>query len=226
MGELLSIALESADDDAIPAPLDKRYHDLQAEIIHKLLRDADRPIFLTGKGLKDVISRIIPLLLDKENKEYLYERMDDTGLSQYVGYAYVDRFLALKPLMLTSNLPKNVNILLSDAIRSYLYGCNRAGVILCGALLEEILTTELEKIDRSLVYKSENGAGTYQYQMKVIINHSVERNVIDKKMKKDAKYVNKERNDAVHNCKHHNNGETVRIIEKTKRIMENIYERE
>ncbi len=119
-----------------------------------------------------------------------------------------------------------MNALLSNAMRSYLYGCNRAAVILCGALLEESLKEKLVKIDENLVYKRDNGARPTQLPMPVIIDNAISNNVLDAKFEKKAKYtVNKERNNAVHYCKLHNSKEALKIIEATKSIMENIYER-
>jgi hypothetical protein len=204
---------------------EEQLHNIQAEIIERLLFNADKPIFVSHKKLKDIFNKIIPHLL-KVDRQFLYERLDGSGKSVEIVCEYLDRFLNLKPFLLISKLPKNVNILLSDAIRSYLHGCNRAAVILCGALLEEILTTELEKIDQNLVYKNENGDGHYQLKMPVIIQNAVNKNLMDKKFKKYAKHVNTERNDAVHKCKFHNDDDTLKIIEKTKSVMENIYERQ
>lgn len=227
MTEYLQILLPYAmDDQSIPAYIEEKLHDIQAQIIELLLFEADKPIFVSDKKLKDVFNEIIPHLLNRKAKQFLYERLDISGKSVDIVCNYLDRFLNINPFLLISNLPKNVNILLSDAIRSYLYGCNRAAVILCGALLEEILTTELENINRDLVYKNENGDGTHQLKMPVIIQNAVNNGIMDKKFKKDAKHVNTERNDAVHNCKLYNDNDTLKIIEKTKRAMENIYERQ
>lgn len=226
MTDYLKILLPyTKDDQSIPAYVEEKLHDLQAEIIEILLFSADKPIFVSDKKLKDIFNQIIPYLLNSDDSQFLHERLDRTGKSVDIVCSFLERFLNLKPFLLFSILPKNINILLSDAIHSYLYGCNRAAVILCGALLEEILTTELEKIDRNLVFKNENGNGPHQFKMPVIIQNAVDNSLMDKKFKKDAKHVNTERNDAVHNCKLHNDNDTLKIIEKTKRVMENIYER-
>jgi len=227
MKEYSQVLLQYAiNDQPIPATQEEKLHDLQAKIIEILLFEADKPLFVSDKKMKGIFDVVLPHLLNRDDFQFLFDRLDSSGKSVDITWNYLDRFLKLKPFLLFSNLPQNVNILLSDAIRSYLYSCNRAAVILCGALLEEILTTELENINRGLVYKNENGNGMHQLKMPVIIQNAVNNGIMDKKFKKDAKYVNTERNDAVHNCKLHNDTGTLKIIEKTKRAMENIYERQ
>lgn len=224
LADYLQILLPHIDDESIPAYLEERLHDLQAEIIEVFLFASDKPIFISDRKLKDIFDVVSSHLLNRKDFQFLYERLDSSGKSIDITWNYLDRFLKLRPFFLFSNLPQNVNILLSDAIRSYLYNCNRAAVILCGALLEEILTAELEKIDPNLVYKVDSGDGPHQLKMPVIIQNAIDNGLMDKKLKKDAKHVNIERNDAVHNCKLHNDNITLKIIEKTKKVMENIYE--
>lgn len=227
MKEYLQILLPYAmNDQTIPAYLEEKLHALQVDIIEILLFEADKPIFVSDKNLKDIFNEIIPHILNPDDLQFLHERLDETGISVSIIGDYLDRFLNLKPLLLISNLPENVNALLSDAMRSYLYGCNRAAVILCGALLEESLKEKLVKIDESLVYKRDNSDRPSQLPIPVIINNAISNNVLDAKFEKKAKYtVNKERNNAVHYCKLHNSKEALKIIEATKSIMENIYER-
>lgn len=230
--DLLKILLESVEsaasnDNSLSEARDTRFYDLQAEIIDRLLFDVENPIFISNKKLKDIFNQVMPHLLSRENRQFLYERLDESGKSVAIVTDYLDRFLNLKPFFLISNLPDNVNLLLSDAMRSYLYGCNRAAVILCGALLEQSLKEKLIASDESLVYKRENGERTAQLQMPIIIDNAISNNVLDVKFEKKAKYtVNKERNSAVHHCKLHNSKETLKIIEAVKAIMENIYERQ
>lgn len=213
-------------DQSIPTYLEEKLHDMQAEIIELLLFKADKPIFVSDRRLKGIFNEIIPHLLNPQDREYLYERLDKGGKSVTIVCEYLNRLLNLKPLFLISNLPKNINALLSDAMRSYLYGCNRAAVILCGALLEESLKETLIKIDASLVYKIDNGDRPTQLRMPIIIDNAIKNNMLDSKFEKKAKYtINKERNNAIHHCKLHTTKETLKIIEATKSIMENIYEK-
>ena len=224
MTEYLQILLPYAmDNQSIPAYIEEKLHDIQAQIIEILLFETDKPIFVSDKKLKDVFNEIIPHLLNREAKQFLYERLDISGKSVDIVCNYLDRFLNLKPFLLISNLPKNVNILLSDAIRSYLYGCNRAAVILCGALLEESLKEKLCKIDKSLVYKRYNRNRRFKLPMPTIIDNAISKDILASELEKKAKCtVNKERNNAVHHCKLHNSKETLKIIEAAKEIMENI----
>lgn len=227
MKEYLQILLPYAvDDQAVPAYLEEKLHDIQADIVERLLFDADSPIFVSNKNLKDIFNKVIPHILNPDDRQFLHERLDNSGKSVAIICDYLDRFLNLKPLLLISNLPMNVNALLSDAIHSYLYGCNRAAVILCGALLEESLKEKLCKIDESLVYKRDNGNRPTQLSMPTIIDNAIVKDILAAKLEKKAKYtVNKERNNAVHHCKLHNSKETLKIIEAAKEIMENIYDR-
>lgn len=223
--EYLQILLPYLDNESVPKSSEEKLYDLQAEIIEVLLLSSDKPIFISDRKLKDVYDTVFSHLINREDFEFLFERLVNSGKLVDITGDYLDRFLKLKPFLLFSTLPENVNILLSDAIRSYLYSCNRAAVILCGALLEEILTTELEKIDPILVYKSDNGDRPHQIKMPIIIQNAIDNKLMDKKLKKNAKHINTERNDAVHNCKYSNDTITLKIIEKTKKIMENIYEK-
>lgn len=223
--EYLQILLPYLDNESVPISLEEKLYDLQAKIIEVLLFSSDKPIFISDRKLKDVYDTLFSHLLNREDSEFLFDRLVSSGKLVDIIGDYLDRFLNLKPFLLFSTLPENVNILLSDAIRSYLYSCNRAAVILCGALLEEILTTELEKIDPILVYKSDNGDRPHQIEMPIIIQNAIDNKLMDKKLKKNAKHINTERNDAVHNCKYSNDAITLKIIEKTKKIMENIYEK-
>lgn len=223
--EYLQILLPYLDKESVPISSEEKLYDLQAKIIEVLLISSDKPIFISNRKLKDVYDTVFSHLLNREDFDFLYDRLVSSGLLADITGDYLDRFLNLKPFLLFSTLPENVNILLSDAIRSYLYSCNRAAVILCGALLEEILTTELEKIDPGLVYKSDNGDRPHQLPMPVIIQNAIDYKLIDNKLKKYAKHINTERNDAVHNCKYSNDAITLKIIEKTKKVMENIYEK-
>jgi hypothetical protein len=203
-------------DQSVPAYLEEKLNDIQAEIIEILLSEADKPIFVSDKKLKDIFNQIIPHLFSREDYQFLYDKFDESGEAVDIVGNYLDRFLTLKPFLLISNLPENVNILLSDAIRAYLYGCNRAAVILCGALLEESLKEKLTKIDESLVYKRDNGDRPFQLPMPTIIDNAISNNILEANLRKKAKDINRERNNAIHHCKLHNSNETLKIIEAAK----------
>ena len=227
MIEYLQILLPyHVDKQPIPADLEEKLHDMQAEIIKILLFNAEKPIFFSNKKFKNVFNTASSYFLDRKNRQFLFERLDNSDKSVDIVWNYLDRLLNLKPFLLFLNLPEKVNILLSDAIRSYLYSCNRAAIILCGALLEEILTTELEKINPNLVYIKKKGGRTVEQNMPVIIQNAIDNGILDNIFKNDAEDIKTERNDAVHNCKIYNNADTLEIIEKTKIIMQNIYERQ
>ena len=224
--EYLQILFPYLENKSVPISLEKELNDLQARIMEALIHSSDKPILISDRKLKDVYDALLTDILKRQDFDSLYERLVNSGkLSEIIG-DYHDRLLNLKPFLLFSTLPENVNILLSDAISSYLHSCNRAAVILCGALLEEILTTELEKINPDLVYKSDNGDKPDQLKMPIIIQNAIDSKLMNKKLKKDAKHINTERNDAVHNCKYSSDAITLKIIEKTKKIMENIYEKQ
>ena len=225
MKEYLQVLLPYViNNQPIPATQEEKLHDLQAKIIEILLFGADKPLFVSDKKMKGIFDVVLPHLLNRNDFQFLFDRLDSSGKSVDITWNYLDRFLKLKPFLLFSNLPQNVNILLSDAIRSYLYSCNRAAVILCGALLEEILRSKLSEIDPSLVFKNDNGAKPYQLEMKYIIKNAIKHEIMDKNLERKARHVNTERNAAVHRCKPFAEKETLSLITKTKEIIEDIYE--
>ena len=77
-----------------------------------------------------------------------------------------------------------------------------------------------------MVYIKKKGGRTVEQNMPVIIQNAIDNGILDNIFKNDAEDIKTERNDAVHNCKIYNNADTLEIIEKTKIIMQNIYERQ
>ena len=218
------------------------------------ISDEDKSLF--EEIYQEIITELLytpGMLLYYENTEdqknaqalinYIYETLETNEMFDEItngGYSgllvniisdYLKRAKLLKPAFISIN-PKNYEFkkYFVEAMRAWLYGADNAALILCASIIEDILKSELERIDINLAYrlkkKKDEIVEVRSVGLIKLIKNALDKNILDLNHYEKAIKIAELRHDAVHELKYPKYNEIYDSITNTKTIIENLLTRE
>jgi hypothetical protein len=148
----------------------------------------------------------------------------DGILANIIG-EYVERLQMVKPMVVCiSPGDYHFDSFYSEAITAWLSGAGRAAVGLCGSILEEVLFTELSKIDRDIALTlNVNGdsiASIQSVTLDKLITLTKKKGLITKQDAVIAHSIRVLRNDILHDLKGSDDQETLEALDNTRKVIE------
>ena len=166
--------------------------------------------------------------------DFIWDTMDSEEIWKEIGYLfvdleedYVDRAKKLKPILISIN-PQNTEFqtYFDEAMKAWLFGLNNSAIILCFAILEDILVSELRDIDPDLALelKRVDGKekGVKNKKLAILIKNAFERNLVDDREYAILDELRTIRNNCIHHLIPVEEQKTYEVIIRTKEIVEKI----
>lgn len=171
----------------------------------------------------------IDLLWKTIDEDEIFDEIISGGYAGLLAHSmgdYAARAKKLKPTFISVNpIDKDFPVFFEEAMNCWLYGSNRASIILCFSILEDLLKEKLLEIDDQLVYKlssSDKLNKVRVYPSYILIKNAYKKFLITKDQKDSLFIIKNKRNDIVHNLHSVNSSETYEMIIQTKEIVEHL----
>jgi hypothetical protein len=166
--------------------------------------------------------------LSLAEEEKIFDEMLSGGfdgiLANIIG-EYVERLKMVKPMVVCiSPGDYHFDSFYSEAINAWLSGAGRAAVGLCGSILEEVLFTELSKIDREIALtfnvKGNSIASIQSLTLDKLITLAKKKGLISNQDADIAHSIRLLRNDILHEMKGTDDQETLEALDNTRKVIE------
>lgn len=140
-----------------------------------------------------------------------------------------ERVKMLKPTFISIN-PETTEFsnYFEEAMKAWLYGLSNAALIICFAVIEDLLKDRLCQVDIDYVYEFKdpnNPKGVKQVSYDSIIKAAMEEDLINKKEKNILFKIKKLRNNSMHSLASVSDSEVYDAIIHTKRIVEKLLQK-
>ncbi len=171
---------------------------------------------------------VIDLLWKAYDDEFHYDEIfggDNTDFITNFAGDYIKRAKMIRPTFVSiSNITNSeFQVYFREAIKTWLYGCDNAALIICNSLLEDILRNKLclknSKYATKLI-NPETLKSNIDYGFKELKEFAAKEGLLPSKMKKKVSEVQKYRNDAVHNLNTVSDEKAYELILNTKEVVE------
>ena len=210
---------------------EKEFSSLWESIEEDLIQFPGNLIYFQDKSIMESAQFMIDIIWGNMNIDDIFDEMIGgryTSLLLDIVGDYLERAKLLKPTLIFVDIDNTeFKAYFQEAIRAWLYGLNNSAIILCCSIIENIIKTELWKIDINLAVDLDKDGnkilGTKDKKLETLINNAYDQQIIDKKSKSKAHEIRILRNKAIHKLQKINDKETLKAILDTKDIIENIF---
>lgn len=149
-----------------------------------------------------------------------------SGLLANILGDFSERVKMLKPTFISIN-PETTEFssYFEEAMKAWLYGLSNAALIICFAVIEDLLKDRLCQVDIEYVYELKdpnNPKGVKRVSYDRIIMAAMDEGLINKKEKNILFNIKKLRNNSIHNLTSVSDSEVYDAIIHTKRIVEKL----
>jgi Domain of unknown function (DUF4145) len=207
------------------------FFSLWKSILEELVRSPGTLIILEDKTERKFAQEIIDRLWSLEDRDVIFDEITSGGYSCFLVNTigdYIDRAKILKPTFISINTQDfEFNVYFEEAMKAWLFGLNSAALILCGAIIEKMIKTELLNLDPKILYNIESkkniSKGETNKNLCNLINLAFFHKIIDSQGKETAHRIRKFRNNAVHKLEIVSEEQTYRAILDTKQLIEKVW---
>ena len=171
---------------------------------------------------------VIDFLWKVYNDEDHYDEIfggDNTDfITNFVG-DYLKRAKMIRPTYFSvrKSVGKDFEVFFKEAIKSWLYGCKHAAIIICNSLLEDLLRNKLCDINDEYAHKLfdwNQMKSNSQYGMKDLKKFAKKEGILNQSLIEKLTSVQQTRNNCVHNLNTVSDEEAYERIIDTKDIVE------
>lgn len=206
------------------------FNKLYEDILTQLLYSPGTLLYFKNPSEQKIAQTVINILYTNLDTDEIFDEITGGGyggLLVNMVSDYIDRAKLLKPTFISINPQRTeFKYYFEEAMKAWLYGVDSASLILCASIIEDILKSELEKIDIDLAYnlkKRDNQiVGVRSVGLSKLIKNALDKKVFSFEDYKKAEQVIKLRNDVVHELKSSTYKESYNAIINTKTLVENL----
>jgi hypothetical protein len=144
-----------------------------------------------------------------------------------VVHSVVERGMQIRPTLVTIN-PSiyGFSAFNKEAVRAWVLGHNRAAFVLCVSVVEDVIGEEIIKVDGAaglhLIYEKDRYTGVGRSKMRNLLKKAAEVNIINIDQAKNLRKLVSKRNKILHGMQEVGSKETLKAIEQTRTIIEDI----
>lgn len=192
---------------------------LAYEIIESLIWEPGKLLFFEDSILINDAKDVVKDIWESIPSEDLWNETLSggyKGLLVNIICDYIDRAKSLKPVFIAINPSNQIKSFFREAMGAWLHGLDTASLILCCAMIEEMLET----IYPDLTKAEKAGKGKLQ-----ALIDKAKGNIFDNADADNAHEIRLLRNDAVHKLKKSSKKDTYEAIFNTVSLIEKIYEK-
>ena len=208
-----------------------KFNKIYEEILSNLLNKPGMLLFFEDPNDQKIAKIVIDIIYENIDSDEIFDEMTGGGFSGLLVNIlsdYIDRAKLLKPTFISLN-PENEEFkrYFEEAMHAWLSGADRAALILCASIIEDILKNKLDKIDIDLAYDLiiQDGQikGIKSIGLKKLIQNALNENIFSFEDYKKALNIVRLRNEIVHELKDVNFKETYNAIIDTKNLVEKLF---
>ena len=204
---------------------------LRKEIFEEFVWNPGRVIKAeNSEHAEQIRSMLSKFWLSLAEEEKIFDEMLSGGfdglLANMIG-EYVERLQMVKPMVICIS-PEDYRFdsFYSEAINAWLAGAGRAAVGLCGSILEEVLFTELSKIDKEIALtftvNGDSVASIQSVTLQKLIKLAKEKELLSKQDAVLAHSIRRLRNDVLHELKVVDDQTTLEALDNTRKVIEGV----
>lgn len=172
---------------------------------------------------------VIELLWKIVDSDEIFDELLSGGYSGLLANMlgdFSERVKMLKPTFISIN-PETIEFsnYFEEAMKAWLYGLSNAALIICFALIEDLLKDRLCQVDVDYVYELKdpnNPKGVKQVSYDRLIMSALKEGIIDRSEKNTLFRIKKLRNDSIHRLETVTDSQVYEAIIETKQIVEKL----
>lgn len=207
----------------------EEFEELRDEIFDYLLWYPGSMVFVSSQSEKERNEFILKVLHDIMEPNDIFTDIASGGYSGYLALTIgelTDKLKELKPTFITIE-PKDEKVMnyFQEAMKSWLYGIHIGALIICQAVIEDILKDRLQDIDDSMVYEygpKDKPKKVWQTSYKDMLNNALSVGLINEKQYNSMDNIRRKRNKATHRLYTYSDKQVYKVIMDTKEVVQDL----
>ncbi len=206
----------------------KRMQTLFDEVVEDLMWHPGRLIYFQDSKMMELGQSLVNFLWDGTDAGELWDELHSGGFSGLLVNLtgdYCDRAVQLKPTFIAVEPTQEVRQYFQEAMLAWVHGLDRASLILCWSVIENLLREKLSRQDTKLVYEAGSGkslGGLKEKSCHEWIRSARRLGWLDDVAVRQADAIKKARREAVHRQSSPLSKEVYQFIMDTKNILEQL----